>query len=792
MIRRPLTALVTASSLVLGFGLFAACGSSDDAGLPSNKDAGTGGADGAAGQGGSAGGAGQTCGNGKLEGTEECDDDNSAGKDGCENDCSFTCIAGNPARDKCDDGNACNGVETCSSENRCDPGTPPADGTSCGTDSFCVGGNCVPKSCGDGQPQTGEECDDGDVDDTNGCTTACKFSCLSTDSTRDCSTSGDECAGTNVCDDTKHTCTGGTAKSDNDPCNGGAGYCASGVCTTAACGNSKPEPGEDCDDGNTDDTDGCTKACKFTCTAGTQCSDSNVCTLDQCNANKCANPADTSQNGKACTVGSVTGVCAAGACVPASCGDGIVNGNDQCDKAAQNGVPGSGCSASCTFECANNAACSDNNPCTGTEVCANITGGKTCQPGTPLAKGAVCLASPRSICDANGGQCKQSTCGDTIIDTGGGEQCEPPNTPTCDASCKTIAPVVCGDGKIGGAEQCDDGNKLNLDGCDSQCKYEVLHRMTKVEIQGGTSPAFCTATKNQLGNVALTNLARNELNNSLTAGINDGETNVLVQSRNLDDLTGVADPSFQLGIVSGYLDPAKGTWPAGPSNPIDWWFLLDKASVDSAGLPTSNLGAVLSAKNITAGPANAVMTLLLAGVPSQLEMRGAKIVATTSGTASVPAPPPAALAAGLVVFPEVIGDGSGQGLCGNITVESLAKIPAPESLTTSGPSTSRCRPGGSALNCGSGTKAYTYCGANQPVGASCNSLLDVLVGGCKAFFCATAVVPTQPDVAAGGPIQQLTLGAGNKIPTTQTNNNQDAYSSYLRIRGRRAHATGTQ
>jgi len=167
-------------------------------------------------------------------------------------------------------------------------------------------------------------------------------------------------------------------------------------------------------------------------------------------------------------------------------------------------------------------------------------------------------------------------------------------------------------------------------------------------------------------------------------------------------------------------------------------------------------------------------------------MRDATVRSVTSGTPNVPAPPPAALAAGLTVFPEVVADQTGQGLCGAITVDSLSKIPIPEMLTTG---TYACRE-----NC-SNSHAYTYCGANQPVGATCNSLLDALVGGCKATgFCITAISPTQPDVAkSGGSLTPLSVSGNlNKIPSNQTSGNLDAYSSYLRFHARRVHATGKQ
>jgi hypothetical protein len=51
---------------------------------------------------------------------------------------------------------------------------------------------------------------------------------------------------------------------------------------------------------------------------------------------------------------------------------------------------------------------------------------------------------------------------------------------------------------------------------------------------------------------------------------------------------------------------------------------------------------------------------------------------------------------------------------------------------------------------------------------------------------------TQPDVPSGGSVKQLSVsGTYNKVPASSTNGNLDAYSSYIRFRARRAHATGT-
>jgi hypothetical protein len=78
----------------------------------------------------------------------------------------------------------------------------------------------------------------------------------------------------------------------------------------------------------------------------------------------------------------------------------------------------------------------------------------------------------------------------------------------------------------------------------------------------------------------------------------------------------------------------------------------------------------------------------------------------------------------------------------------------------------------------------------MPVSASCNSLLDVLVGGCKVFGL-PAVNATQPDVApsAGGAVVNLTVGASGKV-TVPTADQDEAYSAYLQFAADRAHFTG--
>src|SRR3954468_10699689 len=106
---------------------------------------------------------GPTCGDGVIDPvTEDCDDGaaNGTPSDPCTGLCRFVC----GIDQDCDDGNACNGTETCANH-LCMPATPPADGTSCGSGKLCHNGTCGDAKCGDGITSPPEECDDGNAVD---------------------------------------------------------------------------------------------------------------------------------------------------------------------------------------------------------------------------------------------------------------------------------------------------------------------------------------------------------------------------------------------------------------------------------------------------------------------------------------------------------------------------------------------------------------------------------------------------------------------------------------------------
>ena len=111
------------------------------------------------------------CGNGILDGNEECEDFNNLSGDGCSNACKiepgFHCsLPGLPCTGICGDG-VVKGSETCDDGNTLD-----GDGCS----SICL--TDPARFCGDGVISGGEECDDGPANsDTNygGCSSRCRY-----------------------------------------------------------------------------------------------------------------------------------------------------------------------------------------------------------------------------------------------------------------------------------------------------------------------------------------------------------------------------------------------------------------------------------------------------------------------------------------------------------------------------------------------------------------------------------------------------------------------------------------
>lgn len=169
-----------------------------------------------------------TCGDGLVEerdlngmlGTanpqEDCDDGNDTDGDGCDSDCVYSC----EVAEDCDDALFCNGEEDCDeATNTCFAGTPEINGTACTVDTtaaMCMEGVCRSGVCPDGTVDPGEECDDSNSTDDDGCDADCTFSCTTDTDCQD----ADACTGNETCDLATHSCRAGMAPDcdDGDPC----------------------------------------------------------------------------------------------------------------------------------------------------------------------------------------------------------------------------------------------------------------------------------------------------------------------------------------------------------------------------------------------------------------------------------------------------------------------------------------------------------------------------------------------------------------------------------------------
>ncbi|WAS97006.1 DUF4215 domain-containing protein [Nannocystis punicea] len=127
----------------------------------------------------------------------------------------------------------------------------------------------VPGSCGDGVLDRGEECDDGNTDDADACTSLCTTARCG-DGFVQAGETCDEVVATASCDGdcTAVQCGDGltntVAGEDCDDGNTVDDDGCSNACTGAKCGDGVVQPGvEACDDGNMVDDDGCSNACQI-------------------------------------------------------------------------------------------------------------------------------------------------------------------------------------------------------------------------------------------------------------------------------------------------------------------------------------------------------------------------------------------------------------------------------------------------------------------------------------------------------------------------------------------------
>ena len=305
------------------------------------------------------------CGDGIVNGTEDCDDGGESAT--CDIDCTVPeCndgIVNGSAGEECEDGNT-------------------MDGDGC--DSMCQSEGMSMPVCGNGIIEVGEQCDDGNMVNTDDCLVGCVAASCG---------DGFIQMGVEICDDGNQV--------NTDGCPDGPG----GSCVQAACGDGFVQVGvEGCDDGNTMSNDGCDQ----TCQVEGSCGDGTLDVGEEC---------DLGSGNDDNASGDCPNTCRT-TCMCPSCGDGVTDfaAGEQCDDGGN--MPGDGCSPSCMVE-----------------------------------------VSP--------------ACGDGNLDIANAEECDDGNTNDgdgCSANCQyEIVGQSCGDGNVDSLEKCDDSNTNNGDGCNPTC-----------------------------------------------------------------------------------------------------------------------------------------------------------------------------------------------------------------------------------------------------------------------------------------------------------------------------------
>ncbi len=129
---------------------------------------------------------------------------------------------------------------------------------------------------------------------------------------------------------------------------------------------------------------------------------------------------------------------------PIVCGDGFVEGPEECDDG--NADDTDGCLSTCQH-----ATCGDGFVRAGVEACDDGNADDT----------DACLSS-----------CQLATCGDGFV-RAGVEACDDGNADDTDGCLSSCVVATCGDGHVqAGVEACDDGNLIDGDGCSRTCALE--------------------------------------------------------------------------------------------------------------------------------------------------------------------------------------------------------------------------------------------------------------------------------------------------------------------------------
>ncbi|MBI4598832.1 Ig-like domain-containing protein [Candidatus Uhrbacteria bacterium] len=288
------------------------------------------------------------------------------------------------------------------------------------------------------------------------------------------------------------------------------------VCTPYACGNGVIDPGEDCDDGSENGTYG---ACGEDCSLATAfyCGDGSIAGGEACDCGSDVAAMDAgawsssslhceAPNGQYAEDFDTS--CTFDCAKPGpSCGDGELNGDEQCDGEYAS-TSGRLCGSADDYDpCTTDADC-DNSACgEGGDVCplASVcTSGNT---GDACTEDTDCDVSSTK-CSANSG-CTVMLTEEGKCDTAFSYQLTRSRTcddnPESDPSCTwngwtdcVGGSQACGNGLVEGDEACDDGNTDSTDACTNACTLNVCgdgstYKGKETCDEGGENGVACTA-----------------------------------------------------------------------------------------------------------------------------------------------------------------------------------------------------------------------------------------------------------------------------------------------------------